>query len=210
MQSIIAGFQNIFTFSGRTGRGDFWPFALLVYFGVFALASFFFMPDTSYICDGAAMARGAADACIGPADEQAMLQSILVHGLITEIITFALLSSAVTRRLHDLGKSATIAMIYIVVELSLLAFTTLNMTMLLNDPNAASALLWFSRPYTIFSYALGLYLLYLLAQRGDPYHNRYDTEMTADHMRQMREELTGETETELMPMRRRFGRRIVD
>jgi uncharacterized membrane protein YhaH (DUF805 family) len=189
VQSIISGILNILNFSGRTTRGDFWPFALLVYFGVFAVASIFFMPDTTYVCDGAAMARGAVDACTGPADGTAVLQSLLVHGMIVEVITFGLLSAAITRR--DVGKSAAIALLYIAVELSLLAFTTLNMEKLLTDPVAATTLLWFSKPYTILSYALGLYLLYLLAQRGDARHNRYDTDMSAEHMRQMREELLG-------------------
>ena len=205
MRSILAGFRNIFNFRGRLSRGEFWPFALTVYFGFFVVGTLFLTPEELYVCNTDPSAAGTPGACTGTASQNAVIEELYVNLMRIEVLIFALLASAITRRLHDVGKSAGTALAYIVVELSLLAFTSLNTEELLSDGHALYFLLWLARPYTIFSNLFGLYLLYLLVQRGEPYFNRYDTDISLEQIKAMREELTAEaSESELRSIRARL------
>jgi uncharacterized membrane protein YhaH (DUF805 family) len=210
MQAVLKGFRNILNFRGRSSRGDFWPFALPVYLGMSFIGLPLVLPTELFTCNADPAFRSAPESCQNLINTVEMAESISINITIIETIIFALLISAITRRLHDIGKSAATAIVYISVELSILAITSLNTEAILKNYDVWYIVVWLLRPYTILSHLIGLYLLYLLAQRSDPYNNRYDTEISLEQIKAMREELTAEaSEAELRNLRARKRRPLV-
>lgn len=96
LQSLKRGIGGLTRFSGRDRRGLFWPYALVVVFG-------------SFFGFGAVMSslvwslfEATASGSVSPI--QGLAPFMLMIGVVV-IVIIALLAAAVTRRLHDTGRS---------------------------------------------------------------------------------------------------------
>ena len=121
MNAILDGFRRLADFTGRDKRGQFWPYAILI----FVLA---------FIAIGVAMNLAMMGLLTGTADMPNIPLMIGGVGGVV-LIAAALLSAAVTRRLHDTGRPGYWGLPPIVFLLIGLALFPMLMNSVLNNPN---------------------------------------------------------------------------
>lgn len=197
MRSIIHGILNIFNFKGRMKRGEFWAFALFAFFLIYIVTTILFYPHYQRACDVSAEVITASDACLNTAQ---LTKIIGYDAALSGFSLVLLLLSAIVRRLHDVGKSGKIVVAYLLFDLGFLVLSGLNLTTITSSTKLYSLLTFLLQPYAILSKVVGLYLLYLLCQKGQSVNNPYGDVDILMHIRTVREELTGiksgpETET---------------
>ncbi|WP_428154551.1 DUF805 domain-containing protein [Brevundimonas sp.] len=159
MNSILAGFRRLADFKGRDKRGQFWPYAILI----FVLA---------FIAIGVAMNLAMMGLLMGTADMPNIPLMIGGVGGVV-LIAAALLSAAVTRRLHDTGRPGYWGLPPIVFLLIGLALFPILMNSVLNNPNPPVALFLglFLNNMLYIASLIGLVVLLLLD--GAKTANRY-------------------------------------
>jgi len=159
MDAILNGFRRVADFKGRDKRGQFWPYAILI----FVLA---------FIAIAVAMNLAMMGLLMGTADMPNMPQMIGGVGGVA-LIAAGLLAAAVTRRLHDTGKPGYWGLPPIVFLLIGLALFPILMNSVLTNPNPPIALFLglFLNNMLYIASLIGLVVLLLLD--GSKTTNRY-------------------------------------
>jgi uncharacterized membrane protein YhaH (DUF805 family) len=186
---ILRGFRNIARFSGRDGRGQFWPYAGVVVLAVFVFAAvalplsmqglFAEMeafavahPEAATVHSSPGSYSIAIDAGhpLAPSPD---LSGFFLTLTIMVILAVVLLAAAVSRRLHDCNRSALFGL----VPVAFLAGGLILMSRLLasvsgaGEPNLALFGLLFANN-ALYMAAL-LALIVQCALEGRPGPNRY-------------------------------------
>ncbi len=186
---VVRGFQNVARFSGRDTRGQFWPYAgvviVLIFIvnfvvGGFTMASVFAdmqafaeaHPDAATVSSG----PGHYSIQIDPQHPAAPMPDFapFIIGL-GAVVTLAvlLLAAAVSRRLHDTGRSALWGLLPVpFLAFCLIAFPlAMSQTATAGEPDAGLFGLIFVN--NIVYLAALVTLVVLLCQRSRPGANRH-------------------------------------
>lgn len=159
LNAIPRNFSKLTDFTGRDRRGQFWPYAILVFL-------------VAFIAIGVAMNLSMMGLLTGTADMPNIPLMIGGVGGVV-LVAVALLAAAVTRRLHDTGKPGYWGVPPIVFLLIGLALFPILMNSVLANPNPPMALflgLFLNNILYIVS-LIGLVVLLLLD--GAKTANRY-------------------------------------
>ena len=168
---IIRGFRSLTRFSGRDRRSQFWPYAgvaVALTFVITGAANIWsmsgFWAETVQVSDGAEY---------GLMPDLTAFFAVMAASVVAYV---GLLAAAVSRRLHDLGKSARWGL----MPVPFLIFGIGGMALLMNgltatsEPNLALFLLLFLNNA---AYMVGLIsLIVLLCLRGTAGPNRFGPE----------------------------------
>lgn len=186
---IIRGFSSLTRFSGRDRRRQFWPYAgvvialsygLMMVFGVAAMAPMINAmtdyaaanPEHATVTAGPGHYEVSIDAAAPGAPSPDFLPFLTVVGAVA-LIAVVLLSAAVSRRLHDTGRTA----LWGLAPLPFLAFGLVMMPMMMGnfmgeaEPNFALFGLLFLNNIVYMAALVGLIALLCLATKPGP--NRY-------------------------------------
>ena len=187
MQDIMRGFRSVLKFSGRDGREAFWPYAIVVFVLTMAGGMAVFLPSL-----GDSMARMQQFAAAHPDQARAVTgpgtYSISIQGSHPEFfpdfapimhrmgaamgVGLVLLAAAVTRRLHDRGRSG----IWGLVPLPFLGFAFVEMPKVFTAAADGQAVppgfLTLFANNILYLAALGL-LIFLLWGPSEPRANRF-------------------------------------
>ncbi|PLR28240.1 hypothetical protein SGCZBJ_04350 [Caulobacter zeae] len=188
--SIRHGFANLARFSGRDPRERFWPYALVLVgaafvamflsFGVGFAGSF--QKTIAYAeahPDKATVTRSGGSVSVTihePTPELMPDMAPMFLGLrvIVPIIVL-LLAAAVTRRLHDTGRSGLWGLPPVVfLGIALTLFPSMFQRLMAGDEGAIGLFLPLFANNMAYLASLGL-LVFLLCREGKPDANRYDS-----------------------------------
>jgi uncharacterized membrane protein YhaH (DUF805 family) len=167
MKSIFLGFRNILEFDGRTSRSEFWPFAIIVYVGINLIAGYFMLSLSNNYCSSV---EAQDPDCINLIPLASNFAKLIV--ISTNFIVL-LLSSAIARRLHDIGKSSKIVLIFFFIQLIQSFLIMINIETILTSPVIGATVIMIQKPIGWLQWALQIYILYLLCQKSEPFGNRY-------------------------------------
>jgi len=162
MQGAIgSGFRELLNFSGRTSRGQFWPYCGVVLGLAFAANAALF----TVVIGGAAAS-----------DDPNTFPSFT--GLVWGVIVWGgaaifLLAAAVTRRLHDTGRSGWWGLLPLPFVLAglFLMMSFANQILEAEEPDMTHFAILFGNN-VVYLAALG-FLIYLLARSGEKQDNRF-------------------------------------
>lgn len=185
MNAILDGFRRLADFSGRTSRGDFWSYAVVVVVLSFVGLALAMIPAMkSIFAEASAVAAAnpeAATVVSGPGHysveihDAAFMPDMTLFFAVMRIgvaIVVVLLAAAVTRRLHDTGRRGfwgLMPVIFLGVALTL--FPTVMSQMLDEQASLAPFFLLFANNIVYLLSLAGL--VFLLAKDGDKAVNRY-------------------------------------
>jgi uncharacterized membrane protein YhaH (DUF805 family) len=182
----VIGFnlRNLFRFGGRQGRASFWPYAAVVLILAAAALSLSFVPefkasfarfqrfaeahpDLATIRSGG----GSTEISIRGFHPELMpdLRGIVGPIVFVAVVVIALLAAAVTRRLHDRGKTGVWGLLPIPLLAGGLFLLTRLFTLSAFDPALFAAVMVCNLLYL----ASDFFLVYLLAGEPDEGENRY-------------------------------------
>ncbi len=189
---VIRGFRSLTRFSGRDRRGQFWPYAgvaVAVTFVVMGAANVWAM--SGFFAEAMQVANANPEMIVvenGPGYYSSSIDAA-EYGLMPDLTAFfavmgasvvmyvALLAAAVSRRLHDLGKSA----LWGLMPVPFLVFGVGVFPIMMNDmmqspePNLALFFLLF---FNNMAYIIGLIsLIVLLCLKGTSGPNHFGAEV---------------------------------
>ena len=188
---IIRGFRSLMRFSGRDRRSQFWPYAgvaVALTFVVMGAATFWVM--SSFWAEAMQIAQAHPETVTVESGPGYYSKSVDVsgYGLMPNFTGFfavmgfsvlayiALLAAAVSRRIHDLGKSA----LWGLMPVPFLIFSVALFPIMMNDmmqspePNLALFFLLF---FNNIAYIVGLIsLIVMLCLKGTSGPNRFGSE----------------------------------
>ena len=195
MQALSLGFRNIATFSGRTPRRLFWPFAGVIFGAGYILFMIALFPAVGGVLMNASagamhnprefqanedwVAVGNQVFVANAATEQAATLPPVLTAMLWSVLAFVavlvlLLSSAVVRRLHDTGRSGWWGLLPLPFLFTGLGMMPLMMSLLEADSEGdvmawATGLFVVNAIYILAVIALGVFLV----QPSEPGANRF-------------------------------------
>lgn len=192
MQPILSGFRRLGQFSGRDSRAIFWPYAGLVLgVGVLAIIVVIMAWMPSFIAETQAFATqhpdrvttqvgpGSYTVTITPGDPPFLPDNrgVMLGISLVVVALVVLLAAAVTRRLHDTGRSGLWGLptpIFLLISLTLMP--GLMSSFVGPDPDMRLFGLLFANN-AAYILSLGLLLLFLVLP-GRPGPNRFGPQMS--------------------------------
>lgn len=178
MAYIISGFRNIFNFKGRCTRPEFWWFALAA-----GIIFFFLNVGVSiYVFIKAVLidteARGGLTAGSITSEQEAhvikqIVELIFKASVISFATIFLMLSSAVVRRLHDVGNSGILLFSFCIIlflNVWLFAYFGPNIVLRPDLKFWAQLVLWITGGYEVF---VIIVILIALCRESEPFDNKF-------------------------------------
>lgn len=179
-------FGRLFDFRGREDRASFWPYAALVFVIDSILGMLIFIPmmtrSMAQMESYAAANPGQANVTSGPGNYSVSVsgnhseffdsRSMAMYLAVTFGVALLLYSAAVTRRLHDRGKSGWWGL----MPVPFILYSSIAMPAIFASGGQPDTSLFFSIFFSNMLYIVTLiWLIVWLASRGDEGPNRYDT-----------------------------------
>jgi uncharacterized membrane protein YhaH (DUF805 family) len=181
---LLEHFKRLFDFGGREDRASFWPYAALVFVIVMIIGMVIFVPMMAHSMEAmqqyAATHPEQATITSGPGQYSISVQgnhpeffdvdSMALYLVVSFGLSIVLYAAAVTRRLHDRGKSGSWGL----MPLPFIIYSTIMMPRAFASPDENMAL-FFSIFVSNMVYIVTLIvLIVLLASASDPARNRFD------------------------------------
>jgi uncharacterized membrane protein YhaH (DUF805 family) len=171
MRNILRGLVKMADFDGRDTRKQFWHFALVVivlyhlaFYAVFAAAS-------SAICLDQPVFNELQKTCGNVAE---IGQKMVAMMSWLWVLAMAFLAAAVTRRLHNTGKSGKLALLFAgVISVHLLAANISVLPALFSNILGNQIYLWVTGPVKLYELIMQIVIIVEMCRDGSIDDNRY-------------------------------------
>lgn len=189
IHAIRRGFANIFRFSGRDTRAQFWPYAIFLYFAATVVTWLVMMPEMMRMMQNifrAAAEQPARNREPTPEEIEALVgqimpnfEFIMIASMVVQLAAILLLAAAVVRRLHDRDRVGYWGLLPL--PCTLLAFAVAPATMdMFRTPAATPPPIFLAAFLNGMAYwVLFIILIVMLAREGTRGPNRFGPEPEA-------------------------------
>jgi uncharacterized membrane protein YhaH (DUF805 family) len=178
-------FKRLFDFKGREDRASFWPYAAVAFIIVTVIGTIIFVPlmarSMAAMQEYAAQHPGQATITSGPGQYSISIEgghpeffeagTMAVYLAVTFGLAILLYAAAVTRRLHDRGRSG----VWGLMPLPFIIYSSILMPSVFASAGEPNIGLFFSIFFSNMLYIITLiWLIVWLAGPSEPAPNRYD------------------------------------
>lgn len=186
IQSIRRGFANIFRFSGRDTRAEFWPYAIFLYLAATVVTWLIMMPEMMRMVQTIfqrAAERAAMESEPTPEEIDALVRDMMpnfeflvIGSMAVQVVTILLLAAAVVRRLHDRDRAGWWGLLPVPCTLAAILLAPVSVEGFRATTVAPPPILFAAFLNSMAYWVLFIVLIVILAREGTRGPNRFGPE----------------------------------